>query len=48
MFVWRELGKGSFELFSGQIQGVVIDILPGFFDSLKKKVDLSQVAAELA
>lgn len=40
----RELRKGAGEFVAGQVEGVVIYILPGVFEGLEQEVDLAQVA----
>lgn len=48
VLVVRELGQGSLELLSIQIQGVVVDVLGCVFKGSKQKIDLAQVSAESA
>lgn len=48
VLVGRELGEGSLELLSIQIQGVVIHVLGSIFKCSKQEVDFAQVSTKSA
>lgn len=43
-----ELSQGPFELLPGQIQSIVVNFLPGTFESLEQQVHLAQVSTKSA
>lgn len=48
VLIVRELGQGSLELLSVQIQGIVVYVFGSVFESSKQQVDLAQVSARSA
>lgn len=43
-----ELGKGPLELLPGQIQSIIVNLLPGTFESLEQQVHLAQITTKSA
>jgi hypothetical protein len=44
--VERHLGKRALQLPSGQVEGIVVNTLPGCFKGLQQKIDLAEISGK--